>query len=186
MALASLANVTPAVSKSLSICVSPGPQKAEPEARVMCPKHRDQKLQRRSVGAGPLPAGSHCMPQGRGAPAKLSKRSHSSEWPIEDIGFLCLASACPFFPRAGEPRSQGRINSGHTDFSFQAPPLGDLDPASIPFVGTLPRPSQPHGAHPTTCSEIPHSPSTCPTIAKSVQRVRQDLATPSSSLQGGS
>lgn len=63
MALASLANVTPAVSKSLSICVSPGPQKAEPEARVMCPKHRDQKLQRRSVGAGP-PLGPTACPKG--------------------------------------------------------------------------------------------------------------------------
>lgn len=173
----------PRASASVSVQV---PRKQSLRQGLCAPSTETRNCKGGLWGRGHCLRGSHCMPQGRGAPAKLSKRSHSSEWPIEDIGFLCLASACPFFPRAGEPRSQGRINSGHTDFSFQAPPLGDLDPASIPSVGTLPRPSQPHGAHPTTCSEIPHSPSTCPTIAKSVQRVRQDLATPSSSLQGGS
>lgn len=118
MAFAGLTNATPATAQSPSSGLSLGAQKAGPEAKVTCPKGRDQKLQRNSVGEGLPPVGgggeggSQLDAKDEDASRKCVKRKRSCKRPTEDSGCRCLTPSCPPF------------SSDHEGQEGQGPGLG--------------------------------------------------------------
>ena len=112
---ASVSHASPATSWGLSPCLSPGPQKAEPEARVTNLMGRDQKLSQGTLGdkvGGQRVTTGHPedflqgvhpsrTPRGRDnpptppTPIKFSREAAPQSWPWGEVGFCAWSLLSP-------------------------------------------------------------------------------------------